>query len=101
MELFATNRERLAFLLETPSCRSAFACGAGRDAALDLDFPACCRATADREALEARAGELGTEELPPDKRPKYITNYIGAKQKLVDWIWKHAPEDVYVGGVRV
>ena len=71
MELFATDRERLAFLLET-------------DAALDLDF----------EALEARAGELVTEELPPDKRPKYITNYIGSKQKLVDWIWKHTPEDV-------
>ena len=71
MDLFATDRDRLAFLLET-------------DAALDLDF----------EALEARAGELVTEELPPDKRPKYITNYIGSKQKLVDWIWKHTPEDV-------
>ena len=71
MDLFATDRDRLAFLLET-------------DAVLDLDF----------EALEARAGELVTEELPPDKRPKYITNYIGSKQKLVDWIWKHTPEDV-------
>ncbi|MGE4345469.1 MAG: hypothetical protein AB7F20_14545 [Geoalkalibacter sp.] len=37
------------------------------DAALDLDF----------EAVEARAGEFVPEELPPDKRPKYITNYIG------------------------
>ena len=71
MDLFATDRDRLAFLLET-------------DAALDLDF----------EALEARAGELVTEELPQALRPKYITNYIGSKQKLVDWIWKHTPEDV-------
>jgi adenine-specific DNA-methyltransferase len=70
MELFATDRDRLAFLLET-------------DAALDLDF----------EALEAQGRDV-SEELPPEKRPKYITNYIGSKQKLVDWIWKHTPEGV-------
>jgi hypothetical protein len=70
MELFATDRERLAFLLET-------------DAALDLDF----------EALEAQA-EAAAEEPSPGEQPKYITNYIGSKQKLVDWIWKHTPEGV-------
>jgi len=70
MELFATDRERLAFLLET-------------DAALDLDF----------EALEAQA-EAAAEEPSPEQRPKYITNYIGSKQKLVDWIWKHTPDGV-------
>jgi len=70
MKLFATDRDRLAFLLET-------------DAALDLDF----------ETLEALAGEV-PEEQPPEKRPKYITNYIGSKQKLVDWIWKHTPDGV-------
>ncbi len=71
MEIFATDFERLAFLLET-------------DAALNLDF----------EALEAQAREVSQDELPPGKRPKYITNYIGSKQKLVDWIWKHTPEGV-------
>lgn len=71
MDLFATDRERLAFLLET-------------DAALDLDF----------ETLEAQAKETVTDEASPAKRPKYITNYIGSKQKLVDWIWKHTPEGV-------
>ncbi|MDD3984079.1 MAG: DNA adenine methylase, partial [Candidatus Omnitrophica bacterium] len=70
MELFATDRDRLAFLLET-------------DAALDLDF----------EALEAQA-EAAAEEPSPEQRPKYITNYIGSKQKLVDWIWKHTPDGV-------
>jgi Asp-tRNA(Asn)/Glu-tRNA(Gln) amidotransferase A subunit family amidase len=70
MELFSTDRERLAFLLET-------------DAALDLDF----------EALEAQA-EAAAEEPSPEQRPKYITNYIGSKQKLVDWIWKHTPDGV-------
>jgi len=70
MELFATDRERLAFLLET-------------DAALDLDF----------EALDAQA-EAAAGEPSPEQRPKYITNYIGSKQKLVDWIWKHTPEGV-------
>ncbi|RLB87920.1 MAG: DNA methyltransferase, partial [Deltaproteobacteria bacterium] len=71
MELFATDRDRLAFLLET-------------DAALDLDF----------ETLEAQAKEVVTDEASPAKRPKYITNYIGSKQKLIDWIWKHTPEGV-------
>ena len=27
-------------------------------------------------------------------RPKYVTNYIGSKQKLVDWIWASTPEGV-------
>ena len=71
MEFFATDYERLAFLLET-------------DAALELDF----------QALEALAGEENQPELPSEKRPKYITNYIGSKRKLVDWIWKHTPEGV-------
>lgn len=70
MELFATDLERLAFLLEA-------------DAALTLD----------PDTLGAEAAEQSApEELPPEKRPKYITNYIGSKQKLVDWIWKHTPE---------
>ena len=37
------------------------------------------------EALETEAGE---------ERPKYVTNYIGSKQKLTDWIWKSTPDDV-------
>ena len=70
MELFATDLERLAFLLEA-------------DAALTLD----------PDSLGSEAAEQSApEELPPEKRPKYITNYIGSKQKLVDWIWKHTPE---------
>ncbi|MHB9037890.1 MAG: DNA adenine methylase [Armatimonadota bacterium] len=69
MQLFATDQDRLAFLLETDaSCYLA--------------------------DLIAQGAELVTEELPEDQRPKYITNYIGSKQKLVDWIWKHTPEDV-------
>jgi adenine-specific DNA-methyltransferase len=72
MELFATDLERLAFLLEA-------------DAALSID----------PEDLGSEAAEQKTpEEIPPEKRPKYITNYIGSKQKLVDWIWKHTPEGV-------
>ena len=72
MRLFATDLERLAFLLEA-------------DAALTLD----------PDALGTEAAEQSApEELPPEKRPKYITNYIGSKQKLVDWIWKHTPEGV-------
>ncbi|MCE5322390.1 DNA adenine methylase [bacterium] len=69
MQLFATDLDRLAFLLETDASRHL-------------------------EILLAQAAELVTEELPSDERPKYVTNYIGSKQKLVDWIWKHTPEDI-------
>jgi len=48
MELFATDLERLAFLLETDTARCL-------------------------DDLIAQAVELVTEELPPDERPKYIT----------------------------
>lgn len=69
MQLFATDYERLAFLLEA-------------DAELAVDT-----------ALGAMGAEQKSpEELPAEVRPKYITNYIGSKQKLVDWIWKHTPE---------
>lgn len=27
------------------------------------------------------------------KRPKYVTNYIGSKQKLIEWIWRHTPDE--------
>ena len=69
MQLFATDNDRLVFLLETDASRHL-------------------------ERLLAQAAELVTEELPEDERPKYITNYIGSKQKLIDWIWKHTPEGV-------
>ena len=69
MELFASDRERLAFLLET-------------DAALEVDF----------EAAPSPGRRCASEE--PAERPSYITNYIGSKQKLVDWIWKHTPDGV-------
>ena len=35
-------------------------------------------------------GELSTLA---ENRPKYITNYIGSKQKLIDWIWAQTPEN--------
>ncbi|HOP41193.1 MAG TPA: DNA adenine methylase, partial [Geobacteraceae bacterium] len=67
---FNTDAEKLNFLLEA-----------------DADL---------RLGLLAAEGklELVTEELPAEDRPKYITNFIGSKQKLVDWIWSNTPEDV-------
>ncbi|MDK9699951.1 MAG: DNA adenine methylase [bacterium] len=29
-----------------------------------------------------------------DEQVSYVTNYIGSKQKLVDWIWAHTPQGV-------
>lgn len=62
--MFHTDADKLLFLLETEAEISAF--------------------LAD-EALGTEAGE---------ERPRYITNYIGSKQKLTDWIWKSTPDDV-------
>jgi adenine-specific DNA-methyltransferase len=72
MELFATDNQKLDFLLEA----EAFL--------LEEELQAAALA----------AEEVVSEELPPEKRPKYITNYIGSKQKLTDWIWRNTPEDV-------
>ena len=66
MELFATDMQKLDFLLEA-------------DAELRL---------LGLEA-EAAAGEREGEE-----RPKYVATYIGSKQKLIDWIWRSTPEGV-------
>ncbi len=66
---FKTDLERINFLLEA-------------DAELRLGLL----------AAEGKL-ELVTEELPAADRPKYITNFIGSKQKLVDWIWGNTPED--------
>ena len=72
MKTFATDLDRLAFLLEA-------------DAAFAID----------PEELGTDAAEqTAPEEQAPGKRPKYITNYIGSKQKLVDWIWKNTPDKV-------
>ena len=40
------------------------------------------------------AEQKAPEEQPPEKRPKYITDYRGSKQKLVDWIWRNTPDGV-------
>jgi len=42
-----------------------------------------CLARDTKDNIEAAQG------LPP-----YVTNYIGSKQKLVDWIWVHTPDGV-------
>ena len=67
MELFATDMQKLDFLLEA-------------DAELAL---------AGLEAEGALAAEAAEEE-----RPKYVATYIGSKQKLIDWIWQSTPDGV-------
>ncbi len=95
MELFATDRERLEFLLEAEAefhlaAEAMSATGEAGEETLGTD--AAGKAASDEEADKAGAEEQG--ELPPDQRPKYITNYIGSKQKLIDWIWRNTPQDV-------
>ena len=72
MQVFATESERLAFLLEA-------------EAGL-YPMPLSVLGIADDAD--------GQSQADAEDHPKYRTNYIGSKQKLVDWIWSHTPEGV-------
>lgn len=62
--MFSTDADKLTFLLE-----------------------------AEAEWAECLAHDGLFAQARAEERPKYITNYIGSKQKLIDWIWKATPED--------
>lgn len=66
MRTFTTDLERFNFLLETEA---------------DFLYIAEMSAQGDSKTLNGDTG-----------RPKYTTNYIGSKQKLLDWIWQNVPE---------
>ncbi|MHB9129969.1 MAG: DNA adenine methylase [Armatimonadota bacterium] len=76
MHTFATDLDRIAFLLEA-----------------DADLQGFLGLTAEGATQDAPV-DGATEELPEGERPKYVTNYIGSKQKLIEWIWKHTPEGI-------
>ncbi len=69
-----TELQRISFLLEAE---------AEWRAARDEAFAAEAARKPDDDTIEA------ARDLPP-----YITNFIGSKQKLVDWIWVHTPDGV-------
>lgn len=87
MEIFATDRDRLDFLLET-------------EAEFNLGFFGFSASGAFAEEGFHAVGDADSDDSEPSAtaktadRPKYITNYIGSKQKLIDWIWKHTPDAV-------
>jgi adenine-specific DNA-methyltransferase len=87
MDSFQTDRDRLDFLLEAEAEFHSGFFGLSATGEVIERFPlAIGRLT---PTIEPSSTVAKTEE-----RPKYITNYIGSKQKLIDWIWKHTPEDV-------
>ncbi len=47
---------------------------------------------AEAEFAELLFDEELSAEARAVERPKYITNYIGSKQKLIDWIWANTPD---------
>ncbi len=69
-----TEFERISFLLEVEAEWRA-----ARDEALAAE----AAGKPDDDTIEA------ARDLPP-----YVTNFIGSKQKLVDWIWVHTPDGV-------
>ncbi|MCB2141419.1 DNA adenine methylase [bacterium] len=104
MEVFATDLERLEFLLEAEAEFHLAAEAMSSTGEFQEESPSVDAATKKDEEPDSEKAETGEErtggqseeqgELPPEKRPKYITNYIGSKQKLVDWIWRNTPQDV-------
>ena len=74
MRTFSTDRDRLAFLMETDAVRS---------------FESLQTQADDEKNSEPDETKGPTPKGPESKdRPKYVTNYVGSKQKLVDWIWR-------------
>jgi adenine-specific DNA-methyltransferase len=61
--LFSTDADKLRFILE-----------------------------AEAEFIELLLDEDLSAEAKAAERPKYITNYIGSKQKLTDWIWANTTD---------
>ena len=47
---------------------------------------------AEAEFADLLFDEELSAEAKPEQRPKYVTNYIGSKQKLIDWIWANMPD---------
>ena len=44
---------------------------------------------------EARDNRITDDNIEAAKGlPVYVTNFIGSKQKLTDWIWLNTPDDV-------
>ena len=100
MEVFATDLERLEFLLEAEAELHLAAEAMSATGESEEESPGADAGTKKEAEPESKKAETGDDEgeeqgeLPPEKRPKYITNYIGSKQKLVDWIWRNTPQDV-------
>jgi adenine-specific DNA-methyltransferase len=72
-----TDASRIRFLLEADAELAAFFADESLEA----------------EGREAAEQTFDSHALAQD-RPKYVTNYIGSKQKLIDWIWASTPEDM-------
>lgn len=79
MELFATDRDKLAFLAQA-------------EAEMKLSTLGLYEEEPDDSTNYSEAAKQPKEEPAEEPRPKYITNYIGSKQKLIDWIWANTPE---------
>ena len=79
MELFATDLERLGFLAQGET---------------ELRLAVSGEFVPGVSLAEAPETDARHGNQKPADRPKYITNYIGSKQKLVDWIWRNTPQDV-------
>lgn len=81
MKLFATDMDKLAFLAqaEVEMQLSTFGIIDDEDQTDEIN---CSEA----------AKQTKEEQPTAEQRPKYITNYIGSKQKLIDWIWANTPD---------
>jgi hypothetical protein len=93
MHLFPTDLDKIDFLLETEAemldWQGEFhTTGETADSTLPHTDGADKQETPDTPRSNQE-----TDKPVSEDQPKYVTNYIGSKQKLIEWIWEHTPKD--------
>jgi len=84
--MFRSDADRLNFLLEAEA-------DLNQAERLFVDAETSGDESQSATGAEPRSESDAEAQAAAEERPKYITNYIGSKQKLIDWIWAATPQD--------
>jgi adenine-specific DNA-methyltransferase len=93
MHLFPTDLDKIDFLLETEAemldWQGRFhTTGETADSTIPHTDGADKQDAQDTTTTDQETGKPVSQD-----RPKYVTNYIGSKQKLIEWIWENTPKE--------
>ena len=81
--MFSTDAEKIRYLLEAEGEFHSFLQSNGE---VEVDQSSGRPLDDEDKDLSSAARTV------PTSPPKYTTNYIGSKQKLIDWIWGNTPD---------